>query len=42
MAAGEGQALWTMDNIVAVIDAAALASMPRDLYKKTGISQNSG
>jgi hypothetical protein len=42
MAASVSQTLFTIDNIVALTDAAALASMPRGPYKKTGVSQKSG
>lgn len=35
MAAGVSKTLWTMDNIVGLIDAAAPKSGPRGPYKKT-------
>ena len=42
IAAGVSQTLWTMDNIVALIDAAAPTPTPRGPYKKAGVSQSSG
>jgi hypothetical protein len=37
MAAGVSKTLWTMDNIVALIDAAATAPKPRGPYKKRAV-----
>jgi hypothetical protein len=39
MAAGVSKTLWTMDNIVALIDAAAPATTKRGPYKKRGAQE---
>lgn len=39
MAAGVSKTLWTMDNIVGLIDAAAPKSGPRGSYKKRAVAQ---
>jgi hypothetical protein len=37
MASGVSKTLWTMDNIVALIDAAGPAPKPRGPYKKRAV-----
>ena len=39
MAAGVSKTLWTMDNVVALIDAAAPATTKRGPYKKRGAQE---
>ena len=40
MAAGVSKTLWTMDNVVALIDAAAPATTKRGPYKKRGAQES--